>query len=102
MENFEACIPHLRFPLTHARPIRMTDLPERLFVEERRRIIPSIQRESRPEAEFAALIPAGEFEHRQITAMRKEFDQESEAQLDLKTQLSEGTAPVKTSSKLWT
>jgi hypothetical protein len=84
VDSFEACIPRLRFPLKHARPIRITNLPERLFVEERRRlkIIPEHPAREPPEAEFAALIRAAEFEHRQITAMRKELDQESEAQLD--------------------
>jgi len=34
----EACIAHLRFPVTHRRAIRTTNLLERLFVEERRRL----------------------------------------------------------------
>jgi transposase-like protein len=38
MDNFEACIAHLRFPVTHRRAIRTTTLFERLFVEERRRL----------------------------------------------------------------
>jgi putative transposase len=38
MDDFEACIAHLRFPVTHRRPIRTTNLLERLFVEERRRL----------------------------------------------------------------
>jgi putative transposase len=38
MNDFEACIAHLRFPVTHRRAIRTTNLLERLFVEERRRL----------------------------------------------------------------
>jgi len=37
MDDFEACIAHLRFPVTHRRAIRTTNLLERLFVEGRRR-----------------------------------------------------------------
>jgi putative transposase len=35
MDDFEACIAHLRFPVTHRRAIRMTNLLERLFVGHR-------------------------------------------------------------------
>jgi putative transposase len=43
IDDFEACIAHLRFPVTHRRAIRTTNLLERLFVEERRvlKIIPN-------------------------------------------------------------
>src|SRR5262249_1202769 len=34
MDDFEACIAHLRFPVAHRRAIRTTNLLERLFVEE--------------------------------------------------------------------
>ena len=60
---------------------------------------------------FGALIRAAErwrsikvteFEHRQITSVRKELDQEYEAQVGLKTQLSKDAAPVKISSNLRT
>jgi hypothetical protein len=60
---------------------------------------------------FGALIRAAErwrsikvteFEHRQITAVRKELDQEYEVQVGLKTQLSKDAAPVKISSNLRT
>jgi transposase-like protein len=42
-DDFEACIAHLRLPVTHRRATRTTNLLERLFVEERRRpkIIPN-------------------------------------------------------------
>jgi hypothetical protein len=38
MDDFEACIAHLRFPVTHRRAIQTTNLLERLFVEERSRL----------------------------------------------------------------
>jgi len=38
MDDFEACIAHLRMPITHRRAIRTINLLERLFVEERRRL----------------------------------------------------------------
>ncbi len=53
-EDFEACIAHLRLPVTHRRFVRTTDLLERLFVEER----------------FT------EFELRQTAAVRKDLDHE--------------------------
>ena len=42
VDDFAACIAHLRFPLRHRKVIRTTNLLERLFLEERRRtkIIP--------------------------------------------------------------
>ena len=114
MDDFEACIAHLRFPVTHRRAIRTTNLLERLFVEERRRlkIIPNAFGERAVlKLMFGALIRAAErwrsikvteFEHRQITSVRKELDQEYEAQVGLKTQLSKDAAPVKISSNLRT
>jgi len=38
MDDFEACIAHLRLPVTHRRATRMTNLLERLFLKERRRL----------------------------------------------------------------
>ena len=78
MDDFEACIAHLRFPVTHRRAIRTTNLLERLFVEERRRlkIIPNAFGERAVlKLMFGALIRAAErwrsvkvteFERRQI------------------------------------
>src|SRR3546814_6484204 len=37
-DDFEACIAHLRLPVTHRRATRTTNLLERLFLEERRRL----------------------------------------------------------------
>jgi putative transposase len=92
-DDFEACIAHLRLPVTHRRFIRTTNLLERLFVEERRRlkIIPNGFGE-KPVLKlmFGALIRAAErwrglrfteFELRQIAAVRKELDQEYDASI---------------------
>ncbi len=84
-DDFEACIAHLRFPLRHRRVVRTTNLLERLFLEERRRtkIIPNAFGE-RPVVKlmYAAVIRAaerwrgiavGEFEQRQLRAIRDEL-----------------------------
>jgi putative transposase len=59
IDDFEACIAHLRFPMTHRRAIRTTNLLERLFVEERRRlkIIPNEFGESRLEVDVRRAHP---------------------------------------------
>src|SRR5206468_577677 len=85
-DDFDACIAHLRFPLRHRRVVRTTNLLERLFLEERRRtkIIPHAFGE-RPVLKlmYAAVIRAadrwrglavGEFEQRQLRAIRDELD----------------------------
>jgi putative transposase len=110
MDDFEACIAHLRFPVTHRRAVRTTNLLERLFVEERRRlkIIPNAFGERAVlKLMFGALIRAAErwrsikvteFEHRQIAAVKKELDQEYEAQVGLKAKTSKDATQVKISS----
>ena len=87
LDDFEACIAHLRFPIAHRRAIRTTNMLERLFGEERRRlkIIPNAFGE-RPVMKlmYAALIRASEkwrglrmteFEARQLDALRDELDE---------------------------
>jgi transposase-like protein len=110
MDDFEACIAHLRFPVTHRRAIRTTNLLERLFVEERRRlkIIPNAFGERAVlKLMFGALIRAAErwrsvkvseFERRQMAAVRKELDQEYEATAGLGNQPTKGPSTVKLSS----
>jgi len=101
-DDFEACIAHLRMPVTHRRAIRTTNLLERLFVEERRRlkIIPNAFGEKAVlKLMFAAMTRAAErwravkitdFERRQMMAVRAELDQEYEAQTGLAKQSSKG------------
>ena len=110
MDDFEACIAHLRFPVTHRRAIRTTNLLERLFVEERRRlkIIPNAFGERAVlKLMFGALIRAAErwrsvkvteFERRQMAAVRNELDQEYEAMVGLGRQSAKGAPANKLSS----
>ena len=104
-DDFEACIAHLRMPVTHRRAIRTTNLLERLFVEERRRlkIIPNAFGE-RPVLKlmFGAMTRAAErwrstrfteFERRQIEAVRHELDAEYEA-ADTNSPASRQVRPV--------
>jgi transposase-like protein len=92
-DDFEACIAHLRMPVAHRRAICTTNLLERLFGEERRRlkIVPKAIGE-RPVLKlmFASLIRAAEswrglrvseFELRQLDAVRKELNEEYDATL---------------------
>jgi len=87
LDDFEACIAHLRFPLSHRKTIRTTNLLERLFGEERRRskVIPHAFGE-KPllKLMFAAVIRASSrwrgikvtaFDRQQLQAIRKELDQ---------------------------
>jgi transposase-like protein len=89
-DDFEACIAHLRLPIAHRRATRTTNLLERLFVEERRRlkIIPNAFGE-KPVLKlmFGAMIRAAErwraikitdFERRQMAALREELNLEYE------------------------
>jgi len=91
-DDLEACIAHLRLPIGHRRAIRTTNLLERLFAEERRRlkIIPTAFGE-KPVLKlmFGAMIRAAErwraiksttFEQRQSDALRKELNQGYEAE----------------------
>jgi putative transposase len=85
IDDFDACVAHLRFPLRHRKVIRTTNLLERLFLEERRRtkIVPHAFGE-RPVLKlmYAAVIRAadrwrgiavGEFEQRQLRAIHAEL-----------------------------
>jgi putative transposase len=85
-DDFDACIAPLRFPLRHRKVIRTTNLLERLFLEERHRtkIVPHAFGE-RPVLQlmYAAVIRAadrwrgiiaGEFEQRQLRAIRDELN----------------------------
>ena len=111
MDDFEACIAHLRAPVTHRRAIRTTNLLERLFVEERRRlkIIPNAFGE-KPVLKlmFAAMTRAAErwravkitdFERRQMAALRAELDHEYEAENGLADSASKVAKPTNLSSK---
>jgi transposase-like protein len=88
LDDFEACIAHLRLPISHRRAIRTTNMLERLFGEERRRtkVIPHAFGERAVlKLMYAALLRASktwqrvvvsEFELRQIEDLRNELDEE--------------------------
>ena len=97
-------------PVTHRRAIRTTNLLERLFVEERRRlkIIPNAFGE-KPVLKlmFGAMIRAAErwravkfteFERRQIAAVRQDLDQEYEARTGFKAKPSSEDSQTRISS----
>jgi putative transposase len=96
--------------VTHRRAIRTTNLLERLFVEERRRlkIIPNAFGERAVlKLMFGALIRAAErwksikvteFERRQLSAVKKELDQEYETQVGLDHKPSKAASPKISSS----
>jgi transposase-like protein len=110
IDDFEACIAHLRMPIPHRQAIRTTNLLERLFVEERRRlkIIPNAFGE-KPVLKlmFGAMIRAAErwraikitdFERRQMTEIRQELDHEYEARNGLVQKPSANAHEIKLSS----
>jgi putative transposase len=88
LDDFEACIAHLKLPIAHRRAIRTTNLLERLFGEERRRtkVIPHAFGERAVlKLMYAALIRGSqtwknivisEFELKQIEELRTELDVE--------------------------
>lgn len=110
MDDFEACIAHLRLPIGHRRATRTTNLLERLFVEERRRlkIIPNAFGEKAVlKLMFGAMMRAAErwrsirisaFERRQMTALRQELDHEYEAAIGLPAKPSVNAPSCKISS----
>src|SRR6059036_468047 len=113
-DDFNACIAHLRFPLRHRRVIRTTNLLERLFLEERRRtkIIPHAFGE-RPVLKlmYAAVIRAadrwrgltvGEFEQRQLRALREELDRAHAERTRPAVRHIPSASPSKLSSKVRT
>jgi putative transposase len=114
MDDFEACIAHLRLPIGHRKATRTTNMLERLFVEERRRlkIIPNGFGE-RPVLKlmFGAMIRASqrwrsikvtEFERSQMTALRAELDNEYRDRIGLGTAPSDDANQSKISSRIRT
>lgn len=86
-EDFEACIAHLHLPPNHRRSTRTTNLLERLFVEERRRVRAVVHVfGERPVLKlmYAALVRGSErwrgltiteFERRQLERLRAQLDE---------------------------
>jgi putative transposase len=111
LDDFDACIAHLRFPLQHRKVIRTTNLLERLFGEVRRRtkVVPHAFGE-RPVLKlmYAAVIRAadrwrgltvGEFERRQLKAIRDELDRAHAGRTAPAVRPVPSASPIKLSSK---
>jgi transposase-like protein len=110
-DDFEACIAHLMMPINHRRAIRTTNLLERLFVEERRRlkVIPNAFGE-RPVLKlmFGAMIRASErwrrirltdFERRQMQTVREQLNADYETETGLGKARSDEDDPSEISSR---
>jgi putative transposase len=100
LDDFEACIAHLRLPIAHRRAIRTTNLLERLFGEERRRtkVIPHAFGERAVlKLMYGALIRAAQTWQR-IVISEFELKQIEELRIELDAQFSQRTEPVKTSA----
>ena len=88
LDDFAACIAHLKLPLAHRKATRTTNLLERLFGEERRRskVIPhAFGERAVMKLMFAALLRASEswrgiriteFELRQLSLLRNELNEQ--------------------------
>ena len=110
-DDFEACIAHLSCPLGHRRVIRTTNLLERLFGEERRRtkLIPhAFGERAILKLMYAALIRAaerwrgiriGEFERRQLRAIRDELNKDFAARTAPAMAPTLTASPTRLSSK---
>ncbi len=110
-DDFDACIAQLRFPITHRRSIRTTNLLERLFGEERRRMkIVANAFGERPVLKlmYASLIrgserwrglKVGAFALKQLDALRIELDDTHRRQVAPATTRSDEATPSRISSK---
>jgi len=111
VDDFEACIAHLRFPIAHRRVIRTTNLLERLFGEERRRmkiVANTFGERAVLKLMYAALIRASEswrgiqmkpFEVKQLEAMKEELDAGHRRRHEPLKTSSDGASPSRISSK---
>jgi putative transposase len=86
-DDSEACLAHLRLPVTHRPFVRTTNFLERMFVEEQRRLksFPTASARSPCSSSCSALIRAAErwrgprlteFDLRQIGTVKTDFDHE--------------------------
>ena len=111
LDDFEACIFHLRMPVDHRRSIRTANVLERLFVEERRRmkIIPNAWgKRAVLKLMFGAMIRASErwrsmrvthFETLQMEALRKVLGEEYRERTGPEPEAQAGAHPSKFSSR---
>lgn len=110
-EDFDACIAHLHCPPSHRRAIRTTNLLERLFEEDRRRMKPiSTFFGERPVLKlmYGTLLRAAEswrglaiadLEREQLTRLWEQLDSGWKPQLAAEIQDQPASAPARVSSK---
>lgn len=113
-DDFEACTAHLRYPLSHRRYIRTTNLLERLFGEERRRmkvVANAFGERAVLKLMYAALIRGSErwrgivvsvFERKQLEVIRQELDDAHSRRHAPAAKTAEVASPSKVSSKVRT
>lgn len=106
-DDFEACIAHLACPLTHRKAVRTTNLLERLFREERRRLKAvgtAFGEKPVLKLMFGAMIRAAQrwrriaftdFEVSQLEALRKQLEEEYRTVNSLDQTLSATKTPTK-------
>ena len=111
LDDFEACIAHLKYPITHRRMIRTTNLLERLFGEERRRmkiVANAFGERAVLKLVYSALIRASDswrgvqmsvFETKQLEAIRGELNAEHQRRHAPAVSKSEAATPSRKSSK---
>lgn len=111
LDDFEACIAHLRFPIAHRRVIRTTNLLERLFGEERRRmkiVANAFGERAVLKLMYAALIRASEswrgivvkpLERKQLQVVGEELDAEYRKAHEPAIAKTEEASPSRKSSK---
>lgn len=111
LDDFEACIAHLRFPIAHRRVIRTTNLLERLFGEERRRmkiVANAFGERAVLKLMYAALIRASEswrgiavkpLERKQLQVVGEELDAEYRNAHELPATNIQVASPSRKSSK---
>jgi transposase-like protein len=114
LDDFEACIAHLRFPIAHRRVIRTTNLLERLFGEKRRRmkiVANAFGERAVLKLIYAALIRASEiwrgiqvepFQTKQLEAVASALDAEHRRRHEPTRTKSEAVSPSRNLNGNWT
>jgi transposase-like protein len=110
-DDFDACTAHLRYPLAHRKYIRTTNLLERLFAEERRRmkiVSNAFGERAVLKLMYASLIRGSErwrgirmsaFEQRQLEAIREELNSDHDRRTASPIRKNETASPSRISSK---
>jgi transposase-like protein len=110
-DDFDACTAHLRYPLAHRKYIRTTNLLERLFEEERRRmkiVSNAFGERAVLKLMYASLLRGSErwrgirmsaFERRQLDTIREELNGHHDRRMASPIRKNETASPSRISSK---